>query len=618
MSYCLNPDCDRPQNPKDSKFCQNCGAKLLLHDRYLALQLIGQGGFGRTFLAIDESRSTKPRCVIKQLLPQAQGTANTKKAAELFEQEAERLKELGNHPQIPQLLAYFTQDNRQYLVQEFIGGQNLEQALKAQGAFSETQIKALLANLLPVLAFIHDRNLIHRDIKPANIIDRGDGQLVLVDFGAAKYVTGTALQRTGTVIGSAGYAAPEQAGGKAVFASDIYSLGVTCIHLLTETEPFDLYSFSEATWVWRDYLRAPISRQLVRLLDKMLAIPINQRYPSASAVLQDLRPQLHPDATPLGATPSPPPPPQRKEGQWRCDRTLAGYAWSVHSVAISPDGRLLASSSRETTVKLWQLDTGRELRSLKGHTDAVNAVAISPDGRLLASGSDDTTIKLWWLRRGREIRTLGSWFSGHSAAVTALAISPDSQILASGSNDSTIKIWQLRTGKELHTFNVTSDWYAGIQALAISPDGQLLASGGDDGVIQMWQPITGKALGTLKGHTGTIHSLTFSPNGEVLVSGSSDGTLKRWELRQAREVRTLTVNSRTVVAVRSVAISPDGQLLASGSDDYFIRLWHLETGKPISKLKGHAGAINSLTFSPDGQLLASGSRDGTIKIWRCN
>lgn len=201
MSYCLNPNCQKASsNPDREQFCQNCGSKLLLKERYRAIKLIGQGGFGRTFLAVDEDKPSKPRCAIKQFFPQAQGTNNSQKAAELFEQEAVRLDDLGKHPQIPELLAYFTQDERQYLVQEFIEGQNLAEALAAEGTFKETQIRSLLSSLLPVLDFIHSHNIIHRDIKPENIIRRHDGQVVLVDFGAAKFATGTALARTGTVI----------------------------------------------------------------------------------------------------------------------------------------------------------------------------------------------------------------------------------------------------------------------------------------------------------------------------------------------------------------------------------------------------------------------------------
>lgn len=239
---------------------------------------------------------------------------NSEKAAELFHLEAVKLEELGKHPQIPELLAHFEQDNRQYLIQEYIDGPNLAQELDEQGAFNETQIRQLLQELLPVLQFVHERLVIHRDIKPENIIRRRvsptnfgkakAGELVLVDFGASKSVTYSALPRTGTVIGSAGYAAPEQAFGKAVFASDLYSLGVTCIHLLTQVPPFDLYDSREGKWVWRDYLvNNPVSPQLGRILDKMLSYALAHRYQSAAEVLADLNSQ--PDTRAPSLSPEP-------------------------------------------------------------------------------------------------------------------------------------------------------------------------------------------------------------------------------------------------------------------------------------------------------------------------
>ncbi len=249
---------------------------------------------GRTFLAVDEGDKLleSPR-VIKQFFPQTRDTNILQKAMELFAAEAARLDELGQHPQIPRLYDYFTQNKQQYLVQEWIEGDNLARVLEKEGIFQEQSILHLLNNLLPVLAFVHDRHIIHRDIKPENIIRRPNGILVLVDFGAAKRLTGKALCQTGTVIGSPEYIAPEQLRGKAVVSSDIYSLGVTCLHLLTGISPFDLYSDSEDTWVWRDYLiDNPISKEVSRIIDKMIAKAINRRYLSVQAVWQDLNPNL--------------------------------------------------------------------------------------------------------------------------------------------------------------------------------------------------------------------------------------------------------------------------------------------------------------------------------------
>ncbi|WP_055074281.1 bifunctional serine/threonine-protein kinase/formylglycine-generating enzyme family protein [Pseudanabaena sp. 'Roaring Creek'] len=294
MSQCLNPQCNYQNPDRMLVFCSHCGSKLKIGDRYRAIVLLGQGGFGKAFIGIDEALPSQPNCVIKQFCPTDLSSAA--KAAELFQQEAVRLDDLGKHPQIPTLFAHLEHDSRQYLIQEFIDGQDLLKELREQGTFSEAKIRMLLSDLLPILQFIHDRQVIHRDIKPENIIRRrfpstsgsvAAGSHVLVDFGAAKFVT--AGMETGTRIGSAVYIAPEQARGKAIFASDIYSLGVTCIHLLTNVSPFDLMDMDGA-WIWRNFLgNTNLNPQLARVLDRMIASSPSQRYATAQAVLHDLQ-----------------------------------------------------------------------------------------------------------------------------------------------------------------------------------------------------------------------------------------------------------------------------------------------------------------------------------------
>lgn len=298
MRQCLNPDCLRP-NPDDSQFCQQCGSKLLLVERYWAKSILGEGGFGRTFLAVDELRPSKPPCVIKQFLPQAQGTASVQKASDLFAQEAQRLEELGKHSQIPDLLAYFTHENRQYLVQEFIDGRTLNEELKTEGIYTENEIIELLKDILGILQFIHQNQIIHRDISPDNIIRRKtDCKLVLVDFGAAKYIEPVHRSVTGTIIGKAAYCAPEQAKGKPGVVSDLYSLGVTCLHLLTGVEPLELFDDWNGEWIWRDYLKDNIvSDCLGKIIDKLIEPRPRHRYQSVEEVLQDLQLEFHSNVT---------------------------------------------------------------------------------------------------------------------------------------------------------------------------------------------------------------------------------------------------------------------------------------------------------------------------------
>ena len=368
-TQCLNPDCLQV-NQAQTKFCTSCGEKLVLRERYRPLKIIGQGGFGRTFQAVDEDKPSKPFCVIKQFFPQAQGTKNLEKAAKLFAQEAERLDGLGRHSQIPELLAYFTQNNRQYLVQEFIDGQNLKQELEESVAFSENQILELLKSLLPVLEFIHSQKVIHRDIKPENIIRRRkDNQLVLVDFGAAKHATMTALGRTGTVIGSAGYLAPEQSVGKASFVSDIYSLGVTCIHLLTKIEPFDLFDVSENDWVWRDYLQSNVSNECGEILDKMIVGATKKRFQNVGEILSVIQPTSQRKTQHIS-------PPQISQPQ--TSQPEKGELFTFEVVRVNASGSIVNRRQESARQIIEDLGNGVSLEMVK-----------IPGGRFLM-GSPDT------------------------------------------------------------------------------------------------------------------------------------------------------------------------------------------------------------------------------------
>ncbi|NEP61611.1 MAG: protein kinase [Symploca sp. SIO2G7] len=672
MSYCFNPHCPKPQNPKPANFCQNCGTKLLLAQRYRAIRLIATGGFGRTLLAEDQHKPSKPRCVIKQFYPQGQN--NARKAAELFQQEAVRLEQLGKHPQIPELLAHLEQDNHQYIVQEFIDGQNLAQELAETGAFPESQIRSLLKNLLPVLQFIHQGQVIHRDIKPENIIRRrifsppySGKDLVLVDFGAAKHATVTALAKTGTTIGSAAYAAPEQTFGKAVFTSDLYSLGVTCIHLLTNIEPFNLYEPLESGFAWRSYLvNNPVSEELGCILDKMIQNSIKLRYQSAEEVLQTLalltaipsyqeissgvrekkggamsrqtrRMEIPPKILLTPSSES-----LTLSTKLSLITTFTKHSGAVYAVAFSPNGKIIASGSGDKTIKLWELSTEWELCTLggswfSGHSQKVRSIAFSPTGKTLASGSEDKTIKLWNVRTFQEFRTI----KGHAKSVNTIAFSPDGKTLASGGGDKTIKLWRMGTGKEQqsleHLFEVLS--------VAFSPDGNILASGSWDYIIRLWDVRTGQKICTFDKHLFDVFSVAFSPDGTILASGSEENTIKLWNLtniekqgnrQQAtgnREENCISHSiggakfssgafqeQQTLIghtnSVNAVVFSPDGKTLVSGSKDKTINLWDVSTGELLYQGQAHSDSVLSLAISPDGQTLASGSADGTIKIWQ--
>jgi WD40 repeat protein len=284
---------------------------------------------------------------------------------------------------------------------------------------------------------------------------------------------------------------------------------------------------------------------------------------------------------------------------------VLSHSSMVYDVSYSPDGKTLASGSYDGTVKLWDVGTGKELKTLKGHRGEVNSVSYSPDGKTLASTSWDNTVKLWDVGTGKELNTL----KGHQSAVMSVSYSPDSKTLASGSVDYTVKLWDVVTGKEFKTLKA----YQGkVYSVSYSPDGKTLAMASGDNTVKLWDVGTGKELNTLKGHQNGVYSVSFSPDGKTLASASSDNTVKLWDVGTGKELNTLKGHQDSVY---SVSYSPDGKTLASASVDKTVKLWDVVTGKELKTLKGHQAEVLSVSFSPDGKTLASASRDKTVRIW---
>ncbi|NEQ97064.1 MAG: serine/threonine protein kinase [Cyanothece sp. SIO2G6] len=274
--------------------------KALFRNRYRVLRSLGRGGFGVTYLCRDMMLPGYPLCVVKVLLPKVNNPTVLSKAKERFEREAKTLGQLGGHSHIPRLLDYFEMDGQFYLIQEYVKGSNLAKEVKLKGLQSEEQVRAFLKEILPILGYVHSCNVIHRDIKPPNIIRcHDDNRLVLIDFGAVKeqihQISDSVTQpMTTQFVGTVGFAPPEQLALRPTFASDIYSIGVTCLYLMTGKPPLEFdYDVVTGEILWQHGLS--VSSYFCKVLTKMLKVSPHERYQTADEVLRVLELEPHVD-----------------------------------------------------------------------------------------------------------------------------------------------------------------------------------------------------------------------------------------------------------------------------------------------------------------------------------
>jgi serine/threonine protein kinase/sugar lactone lactonase YvrE len=653
MSLCINPDCPQPNHPGNDRSdgCQSCGGSLLLQGRYRVMrQLSHATGFGTVYEAYE-------RNVPKILKVLKRERAKTPKVLELFRQEAAVLSRI-RHPGVPYVEdGYFTvplPDSPEVLhciVMEKIDGLNLRQWMRQQGnhPISEQQAIQWLTQLTDILHRIHQQNFFHRDIKPDNVMVRANGQLVLVDFGAAREMTYTYLAQVGsqggiTQISSAGYTPPEQEQGQAVPQSDFYALGRTVIYLLTTFAPNDAAIYDPLlNWFnWRPH--APqVADDFAHLLDSLIAPRVIDRPATAQAILDALQqlaitrwatPHLPaggadtvlPETTlpPTSTSPTEIAPVGNSD-----DVTLAEDYWAEAAVGGTamaaanapspvPDQApgLLQSEATATAplsqLQSWsdgrgrnQLRWGRWLGALVG-IGAIAGVGLwwgyrqhsQPPSEVITSTAVPT-------RAAQPQQVL----SDHTSPVNALVLLPDNRRLLSAGADKTILLWDITTGEVLQSW---SDQTSFVNTLSLSPDETTLYSGTADGALQAWSLADGSQRWQQTIHAGALNALTLSPDGQTLVSGGADGILHVLKAASGASLHTIAAHQG---AVNTVAITADGQHIISGGSDRDIRIWSLATGEARATLTGHESFVNHLIVSPDGRTLFSASADETIRQW---
>jgi WD40 repeat protein len=299
--------------------------------------------------------------------------------------------------------------------------------------------------------------------------------------------------------------------------------------------------------------------------------------------LRLLQPALHPPGTALV-------------------RTLEGHSHRVTCVAMTPDGQYAVSASADRALKVWDLESGRQLRTLDDH---ISAVAMSADGRRAISGSPDTTLKVWDLETGRRTHTL----AGHDGAVTGVSVAADWRRAVSASHDGTLKMWDLETGRELRTIARNVE---GLCCVAVSLDGRRAVSGSQNNTLKVWDLEAGRELCTLKGHANTVAGVAVSSNGRRAASSSFDRTVRLWDLETCRELRTMNGHSDTVYGI---VLSPDGSRAVSASADKTLKVWDVETGRVVRTLEGHCSGVDGVALSAQGSRAISASWDHTLKVW---
>jgi len=288
-----------------------------------------------------------------------------------------------------------------------------------------------------------------------------------------------------------------------------------------------------------------------------------------------------------------------------CILTLTGHSNWVRGCAFSPDGNLLISASFDNALKLWDVETGTEIRTFTEPSDSVWAGAFTPDGKSVVSASWDGILKIWDVETGVEIRT----FEKHSGAIYECAFSPDGKMLVSASDDKNLKLWNVETGTAI---KILRGHLEEVWRCAFSPDSTKILSASNDGTLRLWDAGTGKEIRTFTGHAREVQGCAFSPDGNQILSASYDSTLKLWDVETGAEIRTFAGHTDLV---SGCAFSPDGKRIASASNDKTLKLWDVDTGAEIRTFTGHSDPLLDCAFSPDGRMVVSASWDGTLKLW---
>lgn len=594
----------------------------LLNNRYVLLQQLGRGGMGTVYKAMDALLGNR-FVAVKAMSQRSLNIQEVARATEAFKREADMLAHL-NHQHLPRIHDYFSEGGCSFLVMDYIEGETLAEVLElsnGQGLLPE-EVFLIGEQLCSVLGYLHTRQppIIFRDIKPANVMLSGSGDhLYLIDFGIARFFKPGQVKDT-LAFGTVGYAPPEQYHEQTSERSDIYSLGVTLHQLLTGHDPTRIRPPTSFPPIRAYNPQTPAS--LEELIMQMVETDPMKRPASMLFIKQELKRIRQGTQTaqpvPLPASLEPMAPITRslksitvsspmRATQCKPLRTYRQHGDSVHAVAWAPDGKYIASGSRDKTVHVWNADTGNKEYMHKNHTSYVYGVAWSPDGRCIASASFGN-VHVWEVVTG----TLQVVYNGHPWWVYDVAWASSGRLIATCAADGEVHLWDAVSGNVVCKYQ---GYPRPVKTVAWShgANNSRFLSGCEDGILYCWDTTTENPPVMCLGHKKEVCSTAWSPDDKRCVSGSRDRTVKIWDTLTGDVLSTYEGHKKEVYAV---AWSPDGTRIASAGEDRVMRIWDVKTGSTFSTYQGHTKEIHALAWSPDGTRIASASEDKTVNIWQ--